>query len=256
MRHNPFRHLSMNLQNLWKKSSISLLYRFGDYFFPPLCILCDQPRDHQHRWFCRACNDLLKKNHNNRAACPVCSVNKNHHQCSCDIETPFSFTILHAILDYDQTTQAIMHNIKYRGKKRLAYDMGYQFAKLLPEGFLKSFDIAIPIPLYWTRKLSRGYNQAEYFGKGILEGAGSSVPLHADIVKRTRSTGTQTKLDKTSRKRNMSDAFKIVNLEIIKGKHVLLFDDVVTTGATVNACSRTLLANGCASVQVCALARD
>jgi ComF family protein len=149
-----------------------------------------------------------------------------------------------------------MHNIKYRGKKRLAYDMGYHFANLLPEVFLESFDIAIPIPLYWTRKLSRGYNQAEYFGRGILDGAGSRVSLHADIVKRVRSTGTQTKLDKTSRKQNMSDAFKIVTTELLKGKHVLLFDDVVTTGATVNACSRALLAHGCASVKVCALARD
>jgi ComF family protein len=149
-----------------------------------------------------------------------------------------------------------MHNIKYRGKKRLAYDMGYQFARVLPETCLKSSDIAIPIPLHWTRKLSRGYNQAEYFGRGILDGADIRVPLHTDIVKRSRSTGTQTKLDKTSRNRNMTEAFKITNIEMIKGKHVLLFDDVVTTGATVNACSRALLANGCASVQVCALARD
>lgn len=149
-----------------------------------------------------------------------------------------------------------MHNIKYRGKKQLAYDMGYQLAKLFPDTFTKPFDIAIPIPLHWTRKLSRGYNQAEFFGRGVLGGADIRIPLRSDIVKRTRSTGTQTKLDKTSRSRNMSEAFEIANTEIIKGKHILLFDDVVTTGATVNACSRALLDNGCASVEVCALARD
>lgn len=246
----------MNQQNLWKKSSLFLLNRLSDYFFPPLCILCDQPRDHQHPWFCGACNDLLEKNHNERIACPVCSVNKQHHTCSCDIESPFSFTKLYTVFDYDQTTQSIMHNIKYRGKKRLARDVGCQFAKLLPDNFLDPCDIAIPIPLHWTRKLSRGYNQAEYFGRGILDGATIRIPLRTDILKRTRSTGTQTKLDKTSRKYNMSDAFKIADPQAIQDKHVLLFDDVVTTGATVNACSRVLLENGCASVQVCALARD
>ncbi len=246
----------MNHQNLWKKSSSSLLHRFSDYFFPPLCILCDQPRDHHHRWFCRACNDLLVNKHNERIACPVCSVNKQHHTCNCDIESPFSFTKLYTVFDYDQITQSIMHNIKYRGKKRLAYDIGCQFANQLPVNFLKPFDISIPIPLHWMRRLSRGYNQAEYFGRGILDGAGCKIPLRSDIVKRTRSTGTQTKLDKTSRSRNMSEAFTITNAEMIKGKHVLLFDDVVTTGATVNACSRALLSSGCASVQVCALARD
>jgi ComF family protein len=149
-----------------------------------------------------------------------------------------------------------MHNIKYRGKRQLAYDMGYQFAKRLPDTYSKSFDIAVPIPLHWTRKLSRGYNQAEFFGRGVLGGANITIPLRTDIVKRTRSTGTQTKLDKTSRSRNMSDAFKITNAGMIKGKRVLLFDDVVTTGATVNACSRALLDSGCSSVVVCALARD
>lgn len=246
----------MNQQQLWKKSSLFLLQRISDYFFPSLCILCDQPRNHHHRWFCRECNDLLVKNHTSRTVCPVCSVNKQHHQCSCEIESPFSFTKLHAIFDYDPITQSIMHNIKYRGKKRLAYDMGFQFAPQIPDSFFQQIDIAVPIPLHWTRKLSRGYNQAEQFGRGILDAVTYSIPLRTDIVKRKRSTGTQTKLDKTSRKRNMSDAFTITDPEMVGGKHVLLFDDVVTTGATVNACSKALLNNGCSSVRVCALARD
>jgi ComF family protein len=149
-----------------------------------------------------------------------------------------------------------MQQIKYKGKKRLAYDMGFNNCTLIPDSFFENVDIVLPIPLHWSRFWKRGYNQAEQFGRGIIEGKKLPILFKTDIVTRTRSTGTQTKLDKTSRKRNISDAFSVAQPEMVKNKHIVLFDDVVTTGATVNACSKVLLNSGCASVKVCALARD
>jgi ComF family protein len=246
----------MKMLTLWKKSSSLFIDRLSSYFFPPLCLLCDQPRVHHHRWLCGQCAEILLANGCNRVPCPVCAINKGNHSCNCDIEPPFAFSTLVAFFDYDQMTQSIMHQIKYRGKRQLAYDMGYENCGLLPESLFDQIDIAIPIPLHWMRTLSRGYNQAQYFGKGVIDGRKLSIPIITDVVKRTHSTGTQTKLDKISRSRNISDAFSVVKPDMIKGKRILLFDDVVTTGATVNSCAKTLINSGCASVQVCALARD
>jgi ComF family protein len=199
---------------------------------------------------------MLLVNSRERTPCPVCSINTKHHKCSCDIEKPFSFQELFAIFDYDQTTQSIMQQIKYKGKKRLAYDMGFHNCTFIPDSFFEGVDIALPIPLHWSRLWKRGYNQAEQFGRGIIEGKNLSILFKTDIVTRTRSTGTQTKLDKSARKRNISDAFRIAQPEMVRNKHIIIFDDVVTTCATVNACSKVLLSSGCASVKVCALARD
>lgn len=246
----------MNTLTLWKKSSSFFIDRLSDYFFPSLCILCDQPRDHHYRWLCARCTEHLMENNRGRTPCLSCAINTLTHSCNCDIEPPFEFDSLFALFDYDQKTQAVIHHIKYRGKKRFAYDLGYNFCKLIPDSLFNDIDIALPIPLHWTRQFSRGYNQAQQIGMGIIDG--KKLPIHflTDIVKRIRSTGTQTKLDKASRNRNISDAFRILKPDMVKGKRVLLFDDVVTTGATVNSCARALIQSGCASVSVCALARD
>lgn len=150
-----------------------------------------------------------------------------------------------------------MHEIKYRGKRTLARYMGTFLSKQLPSLFFSSYDIAIPVPLHWLRRRNRGYNQAEWFARGLLEGTGRPQ-LKTGILRRTRRTRTQTQLDRSERRENIAGAFAVTGegKSAIKGKSLLLIDDVITTGATTSAAASVLLKEGCESVTVLSLARD
>jgi len=122
---------------------------------------------------------------------------------------------------------------------------------------LRSADYIVPVPLHWLRKYKRGYNQAEWFARGIIGDRNKPVLITSGLY-RKRKTRTQVKLDKAERQKNVQGAFGITNSlkQIIKGKDILLVDDVITTGATTAACAETLLEGGCKKVRVLSLARD
>jgi len=124
------------------------------------------------------------------------------------------------------------------------------FARTLPEYF-SGMDLLVPVPVHHTRKRERGYNQAEVIAQALATRSG--IALHARALKRLRKTGTQTKLGKAQRGKNIFGAFMAV--EDLSGKKVLLVDDVFTTGATVNACAQALKAAGAAEVRVLTAAR-
>ncbi|MDG5815028.1 phosphoribosyltransferase family protein [Chitinispirillales bacterium ANBcel5] len=123
---------------------------------------------------------------------------------------------------------------------------------------INSVDVCIPVPLHSSRERNRGFNQSEWFAKGLLKGLQGNIPLFRDVLLRTRKTGTQTKLSKDERMGNLQGAFEVRAgaSEKINGKRVLLVDDIVTTGATTESCSVELIRAGCDSVTVFSLARD
>jgi len=171
----------------------------------------------------------------------------------------YPFEKIVSLLDYTDPVQRIMHYVKYSGFFSLAYDMGREFAQGIPSGCFDGFDIAAPVPLHFLRRLRRGYNQAEWFAKGVLDESGvKGMQLMGGLLRRTRHTRTQTKLTKEERRRNLSNAFALgKGMEsVVKGKKVVLFDDVVTTGSTVGLCTKVLLEAGCAGVIVVSMARD
>ncbi|MDD5673746.1 MAG: phosphoribosyltransferase family protein, partial [Chitinivibrionales bacterium] len=153
---------------------------------------------------------------------------------------------------------SIIHQIKYGGKTRLAFDMGRRFGTLVPVEFLENVDCIIPVPLHYWRRLKRGYNQAEHLALGLLQSWDKHVAYLPGALRRTRTTKTQTKLTREIRKRNLIGAFNVPQkaAAVIKGRQCLLIDDVITTGATVNACAAALLKSGAAGVKVFSLARD
>ena len=114
---------------------------------------------------------------------------------------------------------------------------GYDFLadEMIASGFYSDIDAVVPVPLHWTRRWSRGYNQAEVIGKVIASALG--VPLRADILKRLRRTRTQTKLSIEGKTANVRGAFGVRKGSDINGlSHILLVDDVFTTGATLHSC--------------------
>ena len=136
--------------------------------------------------------------------------------------------------------QHLMHQLKYRGNKELGLYLG----RLMGHAFNSSnrfryIDALIPLPLFPTKEKKRGYNQATVLCEGIAEVLGK--PVLKNVVIRTMHTDSQTKKSRVQRWENMEGRFELTHAEAIQGKHILLVDDVVTTGATLEACGSELL---------------
>ena len=150
--------------------------------------------------------------------------------------------------------QTMLHALKYEKMK----SVGTLFGKEIGEKILRvngtKFDYIIPVPLHRAKERERTYNQSSYICKGIGNTLGSKVL--DDCLKRTRFTPSQTKLDKQQRKENMDKAFKVKKsyADKLKGKNVIIADDVITTGATILECARTLKSAGCGKIVICSIA--
>ncbi len=127
--------------------------------------------------------------------------------------------------------------------------LGKQYGKDLKENGINQFDLIVPVPLHESRRRKRGYNQSSKFAEGLSESLG--VSWDESISLRTTSTTTQTKKTKAERWNNVKDVFAIQNSESIRNKRVLLVDDVITTGATIEACGLHLLSQGCSLSIAC-----
>lgn len=132
-----------------------------------------------------------------------------------------------------------VYQLKYRGKPDIGIDYGLLIGKMLAEkGFFDDIDILLPVPLAKKRKLERGYNQSEMIALGLHDI--SKLPIYNNVVRRTSFESSQTQKDRQDRAENVENAFELVDGSNIHGKHVLIVDDVVTTGATVCAIAKQL----------------
>lgn len=149
--------------------------------------------------------------------------------------------------------QQIIHQIKYNNEEKLGIYMGklmgLKIQSVLEEN---EIDLCIPMPLHIKKEYKRGYNQATLLCKGIQEIC--SINFDDKIIFRTENTNTQTKKSRIERWNNVDSIFMIKDNSKIKGKHILIIDDVITTGASTEACGQTLLEHGAESVSICGLA--
>ena len=144
--------------------------------------------------------------------------------------------------------QSIIHSFKYAGMPRLAV----AFGRLLGEEFALESKLIIPVPLHRTRRAERGYNQAEMLAKGIQERRGWQI---VPALRRTRATPSQTQLSVPERIENMRGAFALTrHAADIQDKHILLVDDVMTTGSTLASAAEALLAARPKSISTLTLA--
>jgi len=134
----------------------------------------------------------------------------------------------------DSKTQSLIHNLKYKGKQKVGVILGQVLGKSLRTSPLyKDIDLIIPIPLHRRKEIERGFNQSAVFAQGLSDTMG--VPWKKDLLIRTEYTSTQTKKSRRERFDNVLQAFQILQPKQIEGKHILLVDDVLTTGATLEA---------------------
>lgn len=133
--------------------------------------------------------------------------------------------------------QNILHHIKYKGKSKFAQQIGQIMASEMPE-FFKGIDAIVPVPLHKKKQRIRGYNQSEQLALGIQKVTG--LPIYPELLFRTRFNETQTHKDKQGRWENSLNLFGLSPNEGFEGKHLLLLDDVLTTGSTAIACLKCL----------------
>ena len=135
--------------------------------------------------------------------------------------------------------QHLMHQFKYKNNKELGLQLGRMMGHQLKKSNRYQVDALIPLPLFPGKEKKRGYNQSQLLCDGIAESL--NVPVWNDVIIRPEHTETQTKKGRIERWRNMEGKFFLTNPGKIAGKHLLLIDDVVTTGATLEACGTELL---------------
>lgn len=190
-----------------------------------------------------------------RDPCKVCGINSKKQKCSCGNISDKGFTQVFSFFDFEKDIKSIVHQFKYNGLHTIASMIAEKYNYVIPKDFLDDVDLTVPVPLHFYRKMKRGYNQAEVLAKNIIPKQ-YDIPV-VNVLKRKRSTGTQTALSKEKREKNLKGAISInpKYQNIIKGCVVLLIDDVITTGATCNICSKVLLQAGAKEVRLLSLAR-
>jgi ComF family protein len=243
-----------------------ILFSFRDncagFLFPPICIKCKNRTAGNGiaAWLCCSCMSNLQENLDARAdsACPLCSQNLSMTACSCATVFEKPYEKMYSLFDFDDTLKTIVHQFKYGGFKRLAFLMGKTYASCIPASFFDGMDLVTSVPLHFFRLLKRGYNQADFFAGGVITGSGRALPLARNLLKRNRTTKTQTNLSREDRLKNVAGAFAIAKKKrgLVRDKNIVLVDDVVTTGATTAQCALALREAGAKRVRVLSLARD
>ena len=175
---------------------------------------------------------------------------------------PYGFDEARAAGLFDQTLKTIIHQYKYQGRTELVRPLGHMLWAALHRFYeLKAFDIIVPVPLHWFRRCRRGFNQAallvRQWSRLADEQGGffNSAMISEKVLIRRRHTLSQTGLGKQRRIENLKNAFVVRNRSAVLNQRILLIDDVLTTGATTDACAKTLKRAGAASVKVLTVAR-
>jgi ComF family protein len=170
------------------------------------------------------------------------------------IANPPAYQRARAAVRYDDVARTLVHALKYQDRTDLAPAMGRWMARAGRE-LLAEADALVPVPLHWKRAWSRRYNQSGALARVIEQQSG--VRLTAEALRRVRPTQQQVGLSRSQRASNVQGAFKVADdrKAAIRGRRVILIDDVLTSGATVDACARALLRARAASVDVLVFAR-
>ncbi len=239
------------------KSLIELFSFVSKILFPNLCVSCSKYLGNHAEVICNACYSNIPIE--SAFKCYGCkkrtpTISGKIRACKCG----YKF-IVGAPNHY--STSGLNHLItalKYKGTIKAAKPLGNLLCSFIKESKLKIANfIIIPVPLSKTREKERGYNQAELitfeFLKQITD---QTLVYQKDVLKRTRDTLSQAKIQSyESRKNNLLNAFQVINVSLIKGKYILLIDDVITSGATAIEASNTLIKAGARKVIILTTAR-
>lgn len=219
---------------------------FVSLLFPRVCYGCGNHLMRNEKIICTECYVLIPRtNFHLKHDNPVAQLFWGR----CIIERAAAFSYYTT----DSRIRKLIHQLKYKGVKEIGPELGRIYGKSLKfSGFLDGIDMVIPVPLHPSKRRKRGYNQSELIAEGISESTG--IPLDIRLLFRIRRTKTQTRKSRYDRWINVRETFRIAGGERLNGKHVLLVDDVITTGSTLEACANALSGEGDVKVSIAVLA--
>lgn len=230
------------------------MFDFLNFLFPEknICFICeDYGRDIVEN-LCSICKErfvFIKE-----ASCSICgrklkeSRNELKHLRKCKecIRYPHYFKKSVSPLSYEGDIRHAIHDFKYNNKQHMYKLFVKLMVKSILENDLEQVDLVVPVPLYIDREKIRGFNQANLLAKSISKEL--NIKLDNTSLIRKKHTKAQNQLDRNERIKNIKEVFKIIQKENIKQKKILLIDDILTTGSTIDECSRLLLKNGAETV--------
>ncbi len=184
-------------------------------------------------------------------------------ECTMCRLAPPEFERAVAFAIYDEEVREMLHLLKFQGMRRIADAVlgdGMASAVLQLEGVAANELLVVPVPLFAARERSRGFNQARVLAEVAVMRLRRLKPvwkldLRSDVLSRVRDTNALFAMDPSARRKSLRGAFRVVNAETVRGREVLLVDDIMTTGATARECSRVLMRAGAAKVWVVTMAR-
>ncbi len=219
---------------------------FIDLIYPPLCTSCGLQRPLDRHIFCLDClHELPETGYHLHANNPFVA----HFLGRVPVTTGAAFLFF----SRGSGTQRLLHQIKYSNRADLITVIGHWYGKQLKGAELwQGIDFVIPVPLHWKKQRKRGYNQSAIFGQAIGDAIGVSCYNNA-LVRRTHDKSL-TGMNRLQRVGTIGESFSVAPSFQVKDKHVLLVDDVLTTGSTLESCANALVKCSVGSIRMVTIA--
>lgn len=219
---------------------------FISLLFPRICYGCGEHLMRNENLICTGCYvEIPRTNHHVSADNPVAQLFWG--RCRLEKAAAFSY------YNRGSRIRNLIHHLKYKGITELGPELGRLYGTILKEsGFTETMDVIIPVPLHPSRQRRRGYNQSELICSGLAESTG--LPMDIGSLIRSSRSQTQTRRSRYERWTNVEGIFTLEHPENVEGKHILLVDDVITTGSTIESCTNVLVKAAGVKVSAVALA--
>ena len=198
-------------------------------FFPRLCIACEQPLPKSEHCLCLNCQLTLPETHFHETT-------PNTFTARFDGRVRLEAAAALYFFTQKSRTQHLVHQIKYNDKREAAVELGRVLGKKLAHSAVfQGIDCIVPVPMHPTKQRWRGYNQAEMFADGLSDSM--NVDVNTTALQKVKMTISQTKMNRLERLANAQEVFELTNPKALTGKNILIVDDVMTSGATLESCA-------------------
>ena len=224
----------------------TVLSSFASLIYPELCVICEEPLVENEKFICFAC--FLKLPKTNYHLIPE---NKAIERFAGKVSLVKASSYLY--YNKEGIAQKLIAEIKYKGNMNLGEWIGAYIAKdMISSGFFQGIDYLVPVPLHRSKEKKRGFNQAEKIAEGIAQA--TKIPLVTNNIFRGKANTSQTRKGVFDRWKNTQNLFQMKNPELFNKKYILLIDDVLTTGSTLEALVQSILKSQEVKISILTLA--